>query len=74
MPSTSQQQLAIEAAVVGLLLAGLIQVALSLGVRVNAITGFVLGVVIHLGFEASGLNAKYCAVGNACRRRWSQRL
>ena len=69
-----QQQLAVEATVVGLLLAGLVQVALSLGIRVDAITGFVLGVVIHLGFEMTGLNAKYCAVGNACRRRWSSRL
>jgi hypothetical protein len=67
-----QVQLAIEATTVGLLLAGLVQVALSLGIRVDAVTAFVLGVIVHLGFEITGLNAKYCAVGNACRRRWSQ--
>ena len=66
-------QLVIEAVVVGVTLA--IALAITHSVRVPKttsdvlLTGFVVGVIIHLGFEALGFNRAYCTVGAACRRR-----
>ncbi len=65
------QQLALEAAIVGLVLAAALAAAVRLGGPIAsaadaARVGLVLGALVHLGFEASGLNARYCAVGAAC--------
>lgn len=67
------QQLAVEALIVGLVLAGVLGLAVALGVPLStpaaaARAGLALGALVHLGFEASGLNARYCAVGAACAK------
>lgn len=63
--------LAIEALVVGALLAA----ALVIGTRAfpptttrrTVVLGFVLGIVVHLAFEITKANQWYCAHGAACR-------
>ena len=55
------RQLAIETLIVAATLA-----AAMAGVAAAALTGLALGALFHLGFELSGLNEKYCRVGNAC--------
>lgn len=62
-----------EAAVVGLVLGG----TLALVVRFRPlktpaaalVAGILLGAAIHLFFEFSGLNARYCSTGAACSFR-----
>jgi hypothetical protein len=63
--------LALEAVVVGVVLA----IALAITVRISGsidspgrglAIGFVLGILVHLGFELSGANAAYCTIGAAC--------
>lgn len=62
--------LMLEAVIVGAVLA----VALAITVKFTTIqtskralvAGFVLGVLIHLGFEFVGANKAYCTVGVAC--------
>lgn len=65
-------RLGIEAGCVGAVLA----FALVLGsnlyhpttVSETALCGFVIGVLIHLGFEFFGFNRLYCSSGAACLR------
>jgi hypothetical protein len=66
--------LALEAAVVGAVLAAVLALtalfapAALAGPARAAATGLVLGALVHLGFEAAGLNRAYCTAGHACRR------
>lgn len=69
---TSLRQLGIEAVVVGaalsLCLAGVASWMPSAlrGASTAGLTGLVLGAVLHLWFELTGLNSVYCRVGHAC--------
>jgi len=63
-------RLVLEAACVGAVVA----VALLVGQLLNPVDrnqtllfGFVLGMLIHLGFEVTGFNTYYCRHGAACR-------
>ena len=63
-------RLVMEAACVGAVVA----VALLVGQFLNPVDriqtllyGFMLGMLIHLGFEVTGLNTYYCRHGAACR-------
>lgn len=67
-------RLALEASVVGIVLAILLaglRIAAGPGPFASpaaiAATGFGIGAAFHLAFEALGLNAAYCRTGNACR-------
>lgn len=65
--------LAYEAGVVGLVLAVIMAAVVYVSgpidtVQRGLVLGFVMGVVIHLGFELTGANAAYCTLGAACRR------
>lgn len=59
-----------EAGFVGGLLAALLLVSIRVArPETNQeilLLGFVLGVVIHLGCELTGLNKQYCKTGYAC--------
>lgn len=63
-------QLAIEATIVGAFLAivlGAVAAAFPLTTfSSGAIAGLAIGILTHLFFEITGLNAKYCSVGHAC--------
>ena len=65
-------QLVIEAVVVGATLAVALAAAFAVHRPTSTtdvlLTGFVLGVLIHLGFEAFGFNRAYCTIGAACRK------
>ena len=62
--------LAIEATVVGALVAvALLVTTILFGpitVKTSLIVGFLIGAGFHLAFEFSGLNARYCSTGHAC--------
>ena len=69
---TYLQTLILEAVFVGASLAIVLAVALRM-VRPTSIThtlilGFIIGVGLHLGYEALGLNKYYCSTGASCRR------
>ena len=59
-----------EAGFVGALLAALLLVSLRVAQPTTnkeiLVLGFVLGAVIHLGCELTGLNKQYCKTGYAC--------
>jgi hypothetical protein len=64
--------LVIEALVVGGILAALMSMTIVVYPLANspqraATMGFVLGVLVHLGFEGAKANAFYCKNGAACR-------
>ena len=62
--------LASEAVVVGAVLAAALAAAWSVApfrsAGAAALAGFVVGVAVHLGFEAAGANKWYCRHGAAC--------
>ena len=62
--------LATEATVVGLALAAALAATTTFVQIRNAYTalavGLVLGAALHLLFELTGLNGKYCRTGHAC--------
>ncbi len=66
------QQLALEALIVGVTLAAVLAIVNIVapgalrGTASVTLVGFVVGAFLHLAFELSGLNAKYCTVGHAC--------
>ena len=63
--------LLLEAASVGATLAFALVAAFSIVKPTSTIKtlliGFIVGVLIHLGFELAGLNKYYCSAGHACR-------
>ena len=64
--------LAYEACIVGLVLAVVMAAVVHFSGAIDTprrglVLGFVLGVLIHLGFEITGANAAYCTVGSACQ-------
>ena len=65
-------QLLLEALVVGMTLAVALLAAHAVTTPKSAtdvlLMGFVVGILIHLGFELAGLNRVYCSIGAACRR------
>lgn len=69
------KQLVLEAVIVGVVLMAVLGVlhwaapVLFKSPWTAALTGFVLGVVVHLGFEITGLNRTYCSVGHACKNK-----
>ena len=62
--------LAIEATVVGALVAlAMLLTTILFGpitMKTSLIAGFLIGAGFHLAFEFSGLNARYCTTGHAC--------
>jgi hypothetical protein len=62
--------LLIEALVVGAVLAAMLSASMVLypmtGPQDAAYTGFVLGMIAHLGFELTKVNSWYCSSGAAC--------
>lgn len=66
--------LVIEALVVGGILAALMSMAIVVYPLANspqraATMGFVLGILVHVGFEGAKANSWYCSQGAACRAR-----
>lgn len=61
-----------EAAVVGLVLGGLLALTVSFfplkAPSAALYAGILLGAGVHLMFELLGLNARYCSTGAACAR------
>lgn len=68
MPSLLTEALVVGA-VLALCLAAVVKYTPLRSPRDAAIIGFLMGMAVHLGFEASGANAWYCAHGNACNIR-----
>lgn len=72
MSTSYYGSLAIEALVVGGILAALMSMAIVIYPLANspqraATMGFALGVLVHLGFEWSKANSWFCQNGAACR-------
>jgi len=63
----------VEALVVGLVLAASLSVSDILVPITNpktaALTGLVVGALVHIGFEVFGANAWYCTEGASCRKK-----
>ena len=62
----------VEALIVGIVLAASLTVSDILvpitNAQTAALTGLVVGALVHVGFEVAGANAWYCRKGASCRR------
>jgi hypothetical protein len=67
-------RLAFEACIVGAVLASMLVAAdLAMGpastLTRTLVRGFIIGIIIHLGFEIVGGNTWYCTHGAACMKK-----